>query len=553
MDRSIATLCLGLALAGPARADEILHEHVTAPGKPQSRVVRGAIPGEGKPPANPTAIRQDEKIIAAPSVSQPPTGSEVIHGQRSFAADRETEARLDYATQQDGTLHYVEVYNPSIVPFKRMSALDRVRPDYTLEGAGRDLRAISVGGQTSADRDLFWGSMVVDLPDGGAQVPIPSVAPDMRILSYEAQPRARLVFARDAADNFYLRAEDGAKGQHRVVVLVDAPAMYFAPKVPTGIPLRDVARKRPPLPLPERVRASATTMLGRLGISPELSADRAVSRMVDYFRGFEAGTPPAPSGDIYLDLAQSKKGVCRHRAFAFMITANAAGIPTRYVTNEAHAFAEIWMPGPGWLRIDLGGAALELDVANEGDKTLYRPRGEDPFPKPRAYAENYTRLRGGVSGLSSQQMGDARGHSSAPAAESGSGAAAEASRDPRSTEPITAPTQRLPHPRGEAIPGKKPLALAVDSIDKSGYRGEAVHVSGHAGGALGPPAGLRVDVYLAPAGTEGDGARIIGQAITDDKGAFSLTAALPPDLGLGEHEVYALSAGNDVYSPAISE
>ena len=23
--------------------------------------------------------------------------------------------------------------------------------------------------------------------------------------------------------------------------------------------------------------------------------------------------------------------------------------------DEAHAFAEIWMPGPGWLRIDLGG------------------------------------------------------------------------------------------------------------------------------------------------------------------------------------------------------
>jgi Transglutaminase-like superfamily len=552
LDRSVAAVCLGLALALPARADDlVLHEHVAAPGKPHSRVVRGSLPGEGKPPANPTAIRQDEKIIAAPSVSQPPTGSEVIHGQRSFAADRETEAHLDYATQQDGTLHYVEVFNPSIVPFKRMSALDRVRPDFTLEGAGRDLRAISVGGQTTSDRDLFWGSLVVDLPDGGAQVPIPSVAPDMRILSYEAQPRARLAFARDAADNFYLRAEEGAHGQHRIVILVDAPAVYFAPKVPTGIPLRDVARKRPPLPLPERVRASATTMLGRLGISSDLSADRAVSRMVDYFRGFEAGVPPSPSGDIYLDLALSKKGVCRHRAFAFMITANAAGIPTRYVTNEAHAFAEIWMPGPGWLRIDLGGAAMELDVANEGDKTLYRPRGEDPFPKPRAYAENYTRLRGGVSGLSSQQIGEARGHSSAPPAESAPGA--EPGRDPRSTEPITAPTQRLPHPRGEAIPGKRPLSLVVDSIDKSGYRGEAVRVTGHAGGTLGPPAGLRVDVYLAPAGSEGDGARIIGQAITDDHGAFSLIAALPLDLGLGEHEVYALSSGNDVYSPAISE
>src|SRR5262249_60164585 len=123
-----------------------------------------------------------------------------------------------------------------------MSSLDRVRADYTLEGAGRDLRAISVGGQTSPDRDLFWASLVVDLPEAGTQVPIPSVAPDIRILSYEAQPRPRLAFARDAADNFYLRAEDGAKGQHRVVMLVDAPAVYFPPKVPTGIPLRDGRR-----------------------------------------------------------------------------------------------------------------------------------------------------------------------------------------------------------------------------------------------------------------------------------------------------------------------
>jgi hypothetical protein len=182
---------------------------------------------------------------------------------------------------------------------------------------------------------------------------------------------------------------------------------------------------------------------------------------------------------------------------------------------------------------------------------MYRPRGEDPFPKPRAYAENYTRLRGNVSGLSSQQVGEARGHATAPAADGSTGA--DSSRDPRSTEPVATPTQQLPHPRGEAIPGKRPLTLVVDTIDKSGFRGETVHVSGHAGGAVGPPVGLRVDVYLTPAGTEGDSARIIGQAVTDGKGAFSISATLPPDLGLGEHEVYALTAGNEVYSPAISE
>ena len=553
MDRAIASLCLALTVAAPARADDVvLHEHVVAPTRGQARIVRGDNPkGEGdkKPAANPTAIRQDDKIIASPPLGQPPSAGEVVHGDRSFAADRETEARPDYLTQADGTLHYVEVFNPSIVPFKRMSALDTVGDGYTLAGAGRDLRTIAVGGQTAPDRDLFWGSLVVDLPEGGKQVAIPSVAPDMRILSYEVQPRARLVFARDAADNFYLRADDGARGQHRVVFLVDAPAVYFAPKVPGGVSLVEVARKRPPLPLPEHARASATVMLARLGITADMSADRAVGRLVDYFRGFQAGSPPPPSGDIYLDLALSRRGVCRHRAFAFMVTANAAGIPTRYVTNEAHAFVEIWMPGPGWLRVDLGGAALELDVANEGDKTMYRPRGEDPFPKPPAYTENYTRLRGNVGGLSSQQLADARGRATPPLVEPG---APPDGRDPRSTDPVAAPTQRLPR-KAEAAPGKRPLTLQIESVDKSGFRGELVRVTGHAAGAVGPPEGLRVDVYLAPEGSDGEGAKLIGQAVTDKTGAFTLATELPADIGLGKHEVYVLTPGDAEYGPAISE
>ena len=560
LDRPVATLrvslvlALGVTLVPAAHADEgtgvVLHEHVAAPPKTQGRIVKGqGAAKDGDTAKNPAAIRQDDKIIASPPVAQPPGAGEVVHGDRSFAADRETETRPDYVTQKDGTLHYVEVFNPSIVPFKRMSSLDGVRDDYTLAGAGRDLRAIAVGGQTTPDSDLFWASLVVDLPAQGATVPIPSVAPDMRILSVEVQPRARLAFARDAADNFYLHAEDGATGPHRVVMLVDAPAVYFAAKVPSGIALAEVARKRPPLPLPERVRASATVMLSRLGLSGDIPADRAVSRLVDYFRSFEAGAPPTPSGDIYLDLALSRRGVCRHRAFAFMVTANAAGIPARYVANEAHAFAEIWLPGPGWLRVDLGGAALDLEVANAGDKTMYRPRGDDPFPKPRAYAENYTRLRGNVEGLSSTQLADAHGRAAAPPSEA---PAADATRDPRSTEPISTPMQKLPRPRAEPIPGKRLLSLIIDSVDKSGYRGEVMRVSGHAEGPAGAPEGLRVDVYLAPAGGKGDGARIVGQAVTDGNGGFSLAAELPADLGLGKHEVFVLTGGDRVYGPAIS-
>ena len=117
-------------------------------------------------------------------------------------------------------------------------------------------------------------------------------------------------------------------------------------------------------------------------------------------------TSPHPTGDIYRDLCDSQAGVCRHRSFAFMVTANALGIPTRYVQNEAHAFVEVWFPDRGWQRIDLGGAALRMDVTGADNKTLHRPRADDPFHKPPEYKNQYTQLEGDIKGLTDQQMAD---------------------------------------------------------------------------------------------------------------------------------------------------
>ena len=85
-----------------------------------------------------------------------------------------------------------------------------------------------------------------------------------------------------------------------------------------------------------------------------------IAKMVEYYRGFQASNDiPNTHGDMFLDLALSKKGVCRHRAFAFLITALEIGIPTRMVVNEAHAWVEVF-DGQLWHRVDLGGAALDL-------------------------------------------------------------------------------------------------------------------------------------------------------------------------------------------------
>jgi hypothetical protein len=558
MTRSAPLLLLcSVVGAGVAAAEPVLHEKIRPPRGRAGRIVGGPPenPARGEPPRapaageerreNPPAIRSEDKILVEPTSSEPQKAEEVVHGERGIAADRETEARPDYLTGADGTLHYSEVFNPSVVPFKRMSALDAVNDAYTLGVADAKLTTVRVGGDTSSDRDLFWASMVVDLPTNNRAVAIPSVAPDMRILSYETHPRTRLSFLRDGADNFVLRATDPtASGQVRVVFLADAAASYFAPRPPVAAP---AVTRREAATLSPRVRRAAELVLARVGVTREDDTRARLDKLVEYFRAFEAGDPPAPSGDIYLDLALSRRGVCRHRAFAFMITANAAGLPARYVTNEAHAFAEVWLEGAGWARIDLGGAALELEVSNAGDKAMHRPRGEDPFPKPREYAENYTQLRGPVDGLSNEQIADAQRPRTPRAA------AAGGAEEPGSTDPIAPSTTDLVREPARGDPVRRPVTLTVDSVARKGFRGETVRLSGRAADGADPVAGLRVDIYLAPAGRDGRGARIIGQAITDGDGKFLLAAELPIDLGLGAHEVYAVTPGNAALAPAISE
>jgi hypothetical protein len=73
-------------------------------------------------------------------------------------------------------------------------------------------------------------------------------------------------------------------------------------------------------------------------------------------------------------LFESRRGFCEHYASSFVFLMRAAGIPARVVTgyqggemnplsdylivrqSEAHAWAEVWQSGEGWLRVDPTGA-----------------------------------------------------------------------------------------------------------------------------------------------------------------------------------------------------
>jgi hypothetical protein len=385
-------------------------------------------------------------------------------------------------------------------------------------------------------------------------VPLPSVAPDMRVLWFEVVPKIALRFEKDGADNFYVRSDEAsAAGTYRLNFLADADPGYFAPSLPTGghfTPLT-VATMAPPEirpALPDAVRRQARRTLDRLGVDAEMDLGVVFNRLVGYFRAFQAKPLPAASGDIYRDLCDSQAGVCRHRAFAFMITAGALGIPTRFVENEAHAFVEVWFPDRHWQRIDLGGAALRMEVQNAGDKVLHRPRNEDPFEKPPEYKQNYTQLEGDIKGLTHQQLADKRkslGQSPPSGAFDAGGTGSGAGPD------RILPDQSLPVVTRD--PKKPSPALVVTLADERAFRGAQLHVEGRASAAGKPLADHTVDVFLSPAGRGGSGSIFLGRAVTEADGTFRAEFAVPPTVALAAYEIWLSSPEDAYYNAALSE
>ncbi len=545
----------GLVLA-QSRPSQILHEPIPDVATDHPAAAIGGAKGAG----NPTAFNAGDKVLPKPSLDagsgkrmgSAGSGGEPVLGSKDFSADRATTMRPDENTGSDGTLHYVSVFNPDVLPFKRMSTFDAVGDDFTLHVARTVLTELPVGGTTDPrTRDRFWGDVLVELRPG-TDVPLPSVAPDMRILSYEAKPAVRLKFSKDGADNFYVRSDEpSASGTYRVVFFADADFGYFAPQLPPHTyRVRDIANRAPdelkPV-IPAEVAREAKVTLQRLGIDRDMDLSTAFNKLVSWGRSFQAGTIANPSGNTYRDLCDSKVGVCRHRAFAFMVTANALGIPTRLVENEAHAFVEVWFPERNWQRIDLGGAALRMDVSGMDSKTLHRPRADDPFAKPSEYKQNYTQLEGDIKGVTPQQIADKHKplDQAPPSGAPGPGPGTSPTPDritPDPTLPVVTQDPKKGSPR-----------LLVTQAATTGYRGDVIHIEGLVRVDGRPLPDHLVRVYLAPAGEGGKNSIPIGPAKTGADGTFRDDFSLPPSLHLTTYEIYLSSDEDPYYNAALSD
>ncbi|STX51862.1 AAA domain (dynein-related subfamily) [Legionella busanensis] len=115
---------------------------------------------------------------------------------------------------------------------------------------------------------------------------------------------------------------------------------------------------------------------------PPLSLDQAAycERMQKFFQekftdGALQYATVTPTGKDYLEeIIKQRKGACRHRTLAFRTTNEhlyGQKIPTRYVGNTSHAFAEVFLSNQ-WHKLDLGGypATYTIDDTNHPDKIL---------------------------------------------------------------------------------------------------------------------------------------------------------------------------------------
>jgi transglutaminase-like putative cysteine protease len=527
-----------------AQPRETLHEFV--PDVRADEAVSLSAPGE----VEPTAILYDGELIPAPgdgALADDERPMTAIAGDGvgpDEAGRRSPTFRPDRMTSLEGTLGYYSVFSPTIAPFKRVTALDGVLLDggvpvlSVYDDSRRPVSVLTHDAPPPDDRprDRFWGSVVLDFTNG-REVPLPSVSPESRILTMRTHPYTELELRKDAADNFFAFAPGRlTANQVRVTFLTDAPREYFNAEVLPEVRADFLAAEARPLPpgLQERAEGFAR----ELGLDRSDSVADAVRTLTRHYREFEESEqPPEDSGDIYLDLSRGKRGICRHRAYGFVITALALGIPARFVMNEAHAWVEVKMRDVGWMRIDLGGAANGLEAQNADDRPRYRPAFGDPLPRPQAYEASYSQLPPGqVSGM--RPSGGGGGSSSSSSSSSSSTSAGDAA----SSESTTTYTSATASDRSR-------LVLSVDRSEYQVYRGRGFDVSGRATGGSGAAApGLRIEVLLAGP----DEQHLLGVTVTRADGYYTGHFGIPPKIAVGEYDLIVRSPGDDDFLAATA-
>lgn len=508
-----------LSVAVAAWADgPLLHEYIEP--NPTEDVELSATTPDG---AMPAALETESGVVPAPEAGQSKPKNEHAYGGNATPDSIDASFRVDRDTTRPDSVSYDEPFIPAVVPFKRLYAYDDVDENFELTVFDKSLTRLEVGGKPGPADDQFYADLFVDVAPG-LPVRIPSVAPGSRALVARTDPELPFQLQRDHADNWFMVAD--ARRRVRLIMQLAAPRAALGSDMADAT-WGELLPKLPPLP--PTVRSVALDVAREIGVSQRQSPRQVTAALVGYFRGFspsEAAPKASRGAQLYSELALSRKGVCRHRAYAFTVTALGLGLPTRMVRNEAHAWVEVY-DGVRFHRIDLGGAAGRMELEPRTADHLYRPP-PDAFSWPEGSESGQAMLSDTLEGT-----GKSAPNGAAPAAS----AARPASPAPApSASGVDAQGRRLSAPGDDRPHSTVELKLA----STSGQRGASIQISGSVQAAGEPCLFSRVDVSLR------DSAGVdtwLGAFPTDGKGNLEGRVTVPFDIDVGDYQVIAKTPG----------
>ena len=513
----VALFSVAVAVVAWAQSSPVLHEYIEP--NPTEDVELAATTPDG---AMPAALETESGVVPAPQAGDGKAKGEHAYGGNATPDSIDASFRVDRDTTRPESVSYDEPFIPAVVPFKRLYAYDAVDESFELVVFDKSLSKLEVGGKPGPADDQFYADLFVDVAPG-LPVRIPSVAPGARALVARTDPELPFVLQRDRADNWFMTAD--ARRRVRLIMQLAAPRAALGSEMADAT-WGELLPKLPPLP--PSVRNAALDVAREIGVSQRQSPRQVTAALVAYFRSFspsEAAPKASRGAQLYTELALSKKGVCRHRAYAFAVTALGLGLPTRMVRNEAHAWVEVY-DGARFHRIDLGGAAGRMELDPRTADHLYRPP-TDAFGWP-AGAES-------AQGMLSETL------ESAGTAPNGAAPGAAAKRPPSSAPAasntsIDAQTPRLAAPGDDRPRATVDLRLA----STSGQRGASLQVSGNVQAAGEPCTFSRVDVSLRDSsGVE----TWLGAFPTDANGNLEGRVTVPFDIDVGDYKVIAKTPG----------
>lgn len=386
------------------------------------------------------------------------------------------------------------VFNPSITRMKRYLAYDAIKVDYTAYIFNPTLYKLELS-DIRYD-NVFTGTITLTDIAYGDSIAIPSVAPNANIVTYSSSsPYLTFDFYKDGADNFYVKSQNYNYISDTILTFItSADSSYFTFNIPESLTLSDIPNEVKHMP-PSAVMAKANLIVGELGLTGETNLKTIVNKLYNYFSSFTDGDIPSAGEepDSYLAIARAKHGACYVRSFAFFVTANSMGLPTRLVVNECHAFVELYIPTHGWMQLDLGGL---------GECNTCNPSGYDPFT-------NYT---GG-------------------------------------------PDVQPPQPPPSRLPTTTVISQVSSIAYKAGYFNVEGYVKDqNQKGVVDMPVDISVfkTKHIPDELDERDDFKA-GSGVTNDNGYFTIQCKVPDDVPVGTNQVLANAIGNATYEESWSD